>query len=239
MRIHCLQHTTYDGPAFLPAWAAGRGHGLTSVLVPAGGRLPAPRDFDALIVMGGPMSLSQEASHPWIATERTLVERTMVAGKPVLGICLGAQLMAQVLGAPVAPGPHPEIGWFPVQMTREARKSWLDGALPDTFLSFFWHEETFGIPDGTVHVARSAAYDNQGFLFGPHLALQFHLEVTPQWAEKLVARDAEQLVDHPYIQSAADILSGAAERAGQNNALMAVLLDRWIAGAHRGDTGHG
>jgi GMP synthase-like glutamine amidotransferase len=215
------------------------GHVLTPVLVPAGEPLPAPGDLDALIVMGGPMSLGQEAVHPWIGAERRLVEQTMAADKPVLGICLGAQLMAQVLGAQVAPGPHPEIGWFPVQITQETRNSWLDGALPERFRSFFWHEETFGIPAGAIHIARTPAYDNQGFVFGRHLALQFHLEVTPEWAARLVARDAAQLVEHPYIQSADDILAEADQRARQNNALMARLLERWIAGAGQGDAGHG
>ncbi len=239
MRIHCLQHAPYDGPAFLPAWAAKVGHVLTPVLVPAGEPLPAAGDFDALIVMGGPMSLSQKAAHPWIGTERRLVEQTMAADKPILGICLGAQLMAQILGAAVAPGPHPEIGWFPVQITQEARNSWLDGALPERFRSFFWHEETFGIPEGAIHIARSPAYENQGFVFGRHLALQFHLEVTPEWAARLVARDAEQLIEHPYIQSADDILAEADERARQSNALMAELLERWITGARESDAGHG
>ena len=236
MRIHCLKHADYDGPAFLPEWSAGTGHVLTQVLVPAGEPLPAPEDFDALIVMGGPMSLGQEAAHPWIGMERRLVEQTMAADKPVLGICLGAQLMAQVLGAQVAPGPHPEIGWFPVQTTQETRNSWLDGALPERFRSFFWHEETFSIPAGAIHIARSPAYDNQGFVFGRHLALQFHLEVTPEWAARLVARDAAQLVEHPFIQSADDILSEAGERAGENNRLMARLLERWTAGASGHDT---
>ena len=235
MRIHCLKHADYDGPAFLPDWAAGLGHKLTHVMVPAGEPLPDTGDFDALIVMGGPMSLGQEAVHPWIGAERRLIEQTMAADKPILGICLGAQLMAQVLGARVAPGPHPEIGWFPVQITQEARNSWLDGALPERFRSFFWHEETFGIPAGAIHIARTPAYDNQGFVFGRHLALQFHLEVTPEWAARLVARDAAQLVEHPYIQSADDILAEAGERAGQNNRLMARLLERWTAGAREHD----
>lgn len=238
MRIHCLKHADYDGPAFLPDWAARMSHVLTQVLVHAGEPLPEPADFDALIVMGGPMSLGQEAAHPWIGAERRLVERTMAADKPVLGICLGAQLMAQVLGAPVAPGPHPEIGWFPVHITGQTRHSWLDGALPERFRSFFWHEETFGIPAGAIHIARTPAYDNQGFVYGRHLALQFHLEVTPEWAAGLVARDAAQLVEHPFIQSADDILAESEERSAHNNELMAGLLERWTAGALDDDPGH-
>lgn len=236
MRIHCLQHAAFDGPAFLPTWASDRDHVFTPVLVPAGAPLPGLDDFDGLIVMGGPMSLRDERLHPWIIQERALVERTMDAGKPVFGICLGAQLMAQVLGAPVAPGPHPEIGWFAVQVTAAARNSWLNGCLPDRFHSFFWHEETFDMPTGAVQIARSAAYENQGFVWGPHLALQFHLEVTPEWAAMLVARDAAQLIEHPFIQPADDILGQSGTRARENNALMAKLLDRWAANAENGRT---
>lgn len=235
MRIHCLQHATFDGPAYLPAWASDRGHVFTPVLVPASEALPAPEDFDALIVMGGPMSLRDEILHPWIKQERKLVEQTMAAEKPVFGICLGAQLMAQILGAPVTPGPHPEIGWFPVQILAAARKSWLDGCLPGQFHSFFWHEETFDIPAGAIQIARSTAYENQGFVWGRHLALQFHLEVTPEWAAMLVARDAAQLIEHPFIQRAEDILGQSGVLARENNTMMAGLLDRWAAGSNPDD----
>lgn len=237
MRIHCLQHASFDGPAYLPLWADERAHTFTPVLVPAGEPLPATEDFDALIVMGGPMSLRDERHHPWIRQERRLLEQTIAAEKPIFGICLGAQLMARILGAPVAPGPHPEIGWFPVETLPAVRESWIDGCLPTQFKSFFWHEETFDIPAGAVQIARSEAYENQGFVWGHHLALQFHLEVTPEWAAMLVDRDAAQLVEHPFIQRADDILGQSAARAHENNVLLAGLLDRWAANAdaERGD----
>jgi len=227
MKLFCLQHADFDGPAFLPQWAARTDHTLSPVLVHTGQRLPLISNFDGLIVMGGPMSLRDEKTYPWIAAERRLIEQALLADKPVLGICLGAQLLAEVLGAPVAAGAYPEIGWFQVQTTTAARDSWMGECLPPQFETFFWHQDTFGIPRGATHIARTAAYENQGFLWGRHLALQFHLEVTPEWAAMLVARDAEQLTDHRFICSAERILDQARHLCRQNNMMMASVLDRW------------
>jgi len=235
MKLYCLQHAEFDGPAFLPQWAAKTDHTLSTVLVHAGQRLPLVSDFDGLIVMGGPMSLRDEPIYPWIADERRLIEQALLADKPVFGICLGAQLLAEVLGAPVTAGAHPEIGWFPVQTTTAARDSWPGECLPPQFETFFWHQDTFGIPQGATRIARTDAYENQGFVWERHIGLQFHLEVTPEWAAMLVARDAEQLADHRFICSADRILAQAHHQYRQNNAIMASILERWTTIGSRHD----
>ncbi|MGB5590180.1 MAG: type 1 glutamine amidotransferase [Gammaproteobacteria bacterium] len=229
IRLKCLQHAAFDGPAFLPRWAREKGHFLDPLQVAGGARLPRLADFDGLIVMGGPMSLRDERTHRWIAAECRLVEQALNADKPVFGICLGAQMLAHVLGAPVSAGSHPEIGWFPVRLTEAAAESWPGASLPTEFISFFWHQDTFGIPDGAIHIASTDAYENQGFVWGPHAALQFHLEVTPEWAAMLVARDADQLNEHRFVQSAETILIRTEQLSRHNNAIMSNILDRWIA----------
>lgn len=175
------------------------------------------------------MSAWDDARHPWLTEEKRLIEGVLRAGKPVLGICLGAQLLADVLGARTYPGPHMEAGWCEVQATAEARRHPVADSLPERFDTFLWHGDTFDLPAGALRIARSAAFDNQGFLSGRALALQFHLEIRPDWVQRLVARDADQLIEGPFSQTAASVLSRAPAIYQLNNALMDRLLDRWFA----------
>ena len=227
MRIHCLQHVEYRDRAYLPEWAAATGVDWNAVVVPEEG-LPAPGDFDALVIMGGPMSVWQEPVHPWLALEKRLLRQVLEADKPVLGICLGAQLLAEVLGGRVYPGEHKEIGWFEARATTESDATVLAGVLPDAFETFFWHGDTFDLPQGATPVAASAAFPNQAFCYGRAVGLQFHLEVTPQWVRRLAERDADELVPAPFIQPASEILGRPDTAYTTNNALMSRLLARLL-----------
>lgn len=229
MRIHCLQHVPFSGRAYLPEWAAARGHDWSPTLVPQAARLPPIEAMDALIIMGGPMSLRDPERHPWLADERRLMAAALKSHIPVLGICLGAQILADILGATVRYGGHSEIGWYPIDVNPELDTTWLDGVLPDELESFFWHEDTFDLPAGAIRLASTQAFRNQGFVHGRHLALQFHLEVTPEWAAHLANRDAEQLVEAEFVQSAATILARPDRLYRKNNDAMQKLLDRWLA----------
>ena len=228
MRIHCLQHVPWHGRAFLPLWAAAAGHDWEVTLVPEADRLPAPESFDALVIMGGPMSLREQAKYPWLVAEQRLLESVLERGQPFLGICLGAQLLAAVHGAPVRRGRHSEIGWYPLALTAEHRDTWLGDALPEGLETFFWHDDVFETPADAVRIAGTEASPHQAFVTGSALALQFHLEVTPEWAAHLARRDAVQLVPSRYVQSATDILGRPASSYEQNNAVMATLLERWL-----------
>jgi GMP synthase-like glutamine amidotransferase len=228
MRIHCLQHVPWHGRAFLPLWAAAAGHDWEVTLVPEADRLPAPESFDALVIMGGPMSLREQAKHPWLVAEQRLLESVLERGQPFLGICLGAQLLAAVHGAPVRRGRHSEIGWYPLALTAEHRDTWLGDALPEGLETFFWHDDVFETPADAVRIAGTEASPDQAFVTGSALGLQFHLEVTPEWAAHLARRDAEQLVPNRYVQSATDILGRPASSYEQNNAVMATVLERWL-----------
>lgn len=231
MRIQCLQHVPFTGRAYLPEWAAARGHQWTPILVPQAAKLPPIECMDALIVMGGPMTLREPATHPWLAEERKLMAAAMDTGVPVLGICLGAQMLAEILGAPVRHGGCSEIGWYRVKTNPALDETWLSGVLPSELESFFWHEDTFDLPADAVRVGATEAFRNQGFVYGPHLALQFHLEVTPEWATHLARRDADQLVAAEFVQTAAAILSRPESLYRENNAVMERLLDKWLAAA--------
>lgn len=228
MKIHCLLHTENPGHTFFPEWAALHDHAWQSTVVPAVPVLPSPQDTDCVIVLGGPMSAWEDQRYPWLRQEKQFVEAFIETGKPLLGVCLGAQILADVLGARTYPGPHKEIGWHSAEAAPEGRETWVGDLLPDRFETFFWHGDTFELPDGAVRIAGSAAFRNQGFVWNQVLALQFHLEVKPEWVQMLVRRDAQELRPAAYVQSAETVLSKPGTLYRQNNLLMSRLLNHWL-----------
>jgi GMP synthase-like glutamine amidotransferase len=235
MRIHALQHVPFEPPGSIEAWARRAGHALATTHLYRGELFPALEDPDLLVVLGGPMSVHDEARYPWLVDEKRLIERTIAAGRRVLGICLGAQLIAQVLGARVYANDEKKIGWFAVEATKAARTAPAFEDFARRLLAFHWHGETFDIPAGAVHVARSAACAHQAFAFGERVAaLQFHLETTPAGARALIAHGIDELVAGRHIQQPLAML-GYPERFAAINVAMHALLDR-LTGVTRGET---
>jgi GMP synthase (glutamine-hydrolysing) len=162
--------------------------------------------------MGGPMSVHDERAYPWLIEEKKLIERAVRAGKRVLGVCLGAQLLAEVLGAGVYRNRHKEIGWFPVHLTRQATSASLWADFPEMFPAFHWHGETFEIPAGALHLAKSEACENQAFEFGGRvLGVQFHLEVTPASVRALIENCRADIARGRYQQSPKQMLASRKE----------------------------
>lgn len=223
MRIHCLQHVPFETPAAIADWAARRRHRLDCTLMRQGIQLPRLAEVDMLVLMGGPMSVNDDDALPWLADEKQYLRRAIHSGKRVLGVCLGAQMIAQALGAPVTRNLHREIGWFPLQ--RERGLAPMHAALlPASLDAFHWHGETFGLPPGAVRLASSAACLNQVFCAGDRiLGLQCHLEVTPVVAGDLVRHCGDELVPAPYVQTAAELLAKPQRFAAANNALDRLL----------------
>ncbi len=208
MKIHWLQHVAFEGLGSIADWAAQNGCPVTGSRIFAGDALPPVADFDMLIVMGGPMSINDEVAHPWLVGEKRYVDQAMAAGKMVLGICLGAQIIASAAGARIYANEHREIGWFPVEKTHDAQDAAVGRLLADRAEVFHWHGETFDLPDGAVHLARSKGCDHQAFSLGDSIiGLQYHLETTPQSAKALIQHCRHELVDAPYVQSESEITS--------------------------------
>lgn len=227
LRIRCFQHVPFEGPAYVKDWAEANGHLFSTSLLYERTALPSLDELDFLVVMGGPMGVNDEVEHPWLVPEKAFIRRCIEAGKPVLGICLGAQLMASAMGAPVVPNCRKEIGWFPLQKTESGRKSaFLDGLQTDVPV-FHWHGDTFGIPGGAKHLLRSEACVNQAFLIGERaLALQFHLEMTPSSLQALVQScGSELLSDEPFVQRANEILEQC-ELLEANNRQLAAWMEK-------------
>jgi GMP synthase (glutamine-hydrolysing) len=227
MNLHYLQHVPFEGPGTIENWVRNSGHSLGATHFYRGDSLPGIDAVDLLVVMGGPMNIYEEADYPWLADEKRFIERAIAAGRRVLGICLGAQLIADVLGARVYANADKEIGWFPVEKTESAPE--LFSFFSQRVEVFHWHGDTFDIPVGAVHAARSAGCANQSFVYDERvIGLQFHLETTPHSARQLIAHGASDLVEGRYIQTPQAMLADPG-RFDTVNRLMQDLLDRLIA----------
>lgn len=185
-----LQHVAWEGPGLIAAEAHARELPMEVRRLDCGDAIPAVADLAGLIVMGGPMGVHDTPSYPHLAAEQQLLRASVEAGLPVLGICLGAQLLAAALGARVEKGPAAEIGVGEVSLTAEGLRDAVLGGAGATLAVIHWHEDTFELPPGATHLARSCLYANQAFRVGRRAyAFQFHVEVdrslAAAWAPRL------------------------------------------------------
>ncbi len=225
-RIHYFQHVPFENLGAIENWAADRGHAVSATRYYLGQSPPSIEALDWLIVMGGPMGVDDHDVYPWLAAEKQAIEKALAAGKVVLGICLGAQLIAQVLGAKVEPNAYKEIGWLTIYFTEDCRNHPLAHGFPDKWHTFHWHGDTFDLPEGACRLASSQACYNQGFIYQDRVVgLQFHLEVTRPGAEALVHHCAVDLENtSSFVQSPSQILDANAP-FDENISLMDGLLN--------------
>ncbi|MBE9013449.1 type 1 glutamine amidotransferase, partial [Pseudanabaenaceae cyanobacterium LEGE 13415] len=193
MRVHYLQHVPFEGLGSIATWMTKQNHLLSCIRLYANDPLPAVDDFDWLIVLGGPMNIDEEEQYPWLIVEKQLIKQAIEQKKIVLGICLGAQLIADALGAKVYAGQHKEIGWFPIRTTEAVQQSHALGFLPAQLTVFHWHGDTFELPEKATRLAYSEACLNQAFLYNEKvLGLQFHLEMNRQSVQQIIENCASE-----------------------------------------------
>ncbi len=225
MDVHVLQHVPFEGLGSIASWLADRQAAVSFTRFYEASTLPAIGGTDLVIVLGGPMGVHDEDRYPWLAEEKRFVRQCIDTGVAVLGICLGAQIIASVLGARVYANAEKEIGWFPIDFLPIAAAGDIFTGFPDHIEVFHWHGDTFDLPDCAGHIARSAACAHQAFVFRERVVgLQFHLETTALSAGQLLAHCAEEIVPGPFIQTAPALIADSRKFAGIN-ALMHLLLD--------------
>jgi GMP synthase (glutamine-hydrolysing) len=225
MNLCVLQHAAFEGPGEIAAWAARHDHPVSVHHLYRGDPLPRFDAFDLLVVMGGEMNIYQYRDWPWLKPERDLIQSALAQGKRVLGICLGAQLIADALGARVFQNAEHELGWLPVTWTPEGIAEYLGLLEVPTVLH--WHGDTFTLPEGATRLASSEACAEQGFFIpGKCLALQFHMEVDPPLVKQFVDGQREWPTG-PYVQTPEAILSEADSYCDQNRKLLHGMLDRF------------
>jgi GMP synthase (glutamine-hydrolysing) len=207
LRIHYFQHVAYEGLGSIEEWISKSGHSLATTKFFDNEKLPGISDFDWLIVMGGPMSVNDENQYPWLAAEKKYIREAINAGKIVLGICLGSQLVSAALGAKVYKNSEKEIGWFDIEPTCFA-KSGAVQFLPEVRTKVFhWHGDTFDIPVNATHLAYSKACRNQAYLYKDKvLALQFHIEPTAEMIRNWIKSAGDNLTTGNFVQSEKVIL---------------------------------
>ncbi|NLW80803.1 MAG: type 1 glutamine amidotransferase [Desulfovibrionales bacterium] len=222
MKVHVLQHVAFEGIGSMEGWLKRRAATVTHTRFFTSPALPANPEFDLVIAMGGPMSVHDEAEFPWLAEEKRFLRAAMERQVPVLGVCLGAQLIASALEARVCQGREKEIGWFDVEGQPAADAF----CFPERIKVFHWHGETFDLPPGAQHLARSAACFNQAFAYRRNvLGLQFHLEATPASIEAMIAHCGRELIPAPFVQGREEIQSATAQDFQRINTLMEDVLD--------------
>ena len=240
LRIHALFHVDFEELSFIKQWANSNNHVISYTRFYNNESLPEQDSFDWLILMGGPMSIHDEEDFPWLVAEKTFIKHSIDNGKTVFGVCLGAQLIADCLGATVQPSGVKEIGWLPIQLTAEGQQHPLLQGLPrQAFTVFHWHGDGFDCPQAATAIATSDAWANQGFIYQTPLhkkratwviGWQCHFEVTQESMIDMVTHghdeiQREQCLYPKSVQAADDIIELGSIHIENNNAWLSSMLD--------------
>lgn len=223
MHAHFLQHVPFEGLGNIEPWLRANGYEIIATQFYKSAQLPDPEKIDLLIIMGGPMSVNDEDKFPWLVSEKSFIRDCIEAGKPVLGICLGSQLIANAMGARVYRNNEKEIGWFPVQGMEPDDP--MTFRFPLTFDVFHWHGDTFDLPVGAIRLASSEATKNQAFQIGKSvIGIQFHPESTPSLLQEMVMHGQKDLIRSRYVQSGEEILGVRPQQYQVISSLMGEVL---------------
>ena len=227
MKIHLLEHDPIDlTNTNMTAWAQKRGYSLTHTYVCNNEKLPSIDDFDWLMIMGGSPHAWEENIHSWLAPEKEFIAEALDRNKIMLGVCFGAQLLAEALGGDVFSNEYQEIGWYDVQLTSEGRDSFLFKNIPERFTTFHWHSDHFSLPPDCNRLAYSKPSANQAYTCEgrPLVGLQFHPEYTLELVKYFAHEWSKEWKKAQYV-AGKDAVLAQTEKLSDTYWLMAKLLD--------------
>jgi len=239
MRLHFLEHDPIDfSRTNITAWAGTRGYQVDRTYLCNEEKLPCGDDFDWLMVMGGSQHAWEEDRYPWLRAEKRFIANTVREGKIVIGICFGAQLLAEVLGARVFHSKHAEIGWYEVSLTAEGKEAFLFRNIQENFKTFHWHSDHFSLPPGCTRLAFSEPTLNQAFICTerPVVGMQFHPEYTTELVASFACDVGDEWVKGPFVADKETVLKQT-QKIPDTYGLMATLLDNIACEFGKSSTG--
>ena len=223
MRVHILQHVPFEGIGGMGSWLDSRDAVLGYTRFYESAKLPDVRGLDLVIIMGGPMNVLDERAHPWLMAEKMFVREAIDRGVAVLGVCLGAQIIADVMNARIFPNEFKEVGRLPIEAIKGSEDKFV---FPERMMAFHWHGDTFDLPDGALHLARSEGCENQAFQLGKNvIGFQFYLETTMETTELMIENCPDDFANGRYVQSVDAMRKATAVNANLANRLVFAILD--------------
>lgn len=223
MRIHFIQHMPFEYPGTIADWANEKNYPAAYTKIFEDANFPSIDSFDMLVIMGGVMGVYEENKYEWMKAEKKFIRKSIEENKKVLGICLGAQFIAEALDAKIFPHTQKEIGWFEVEKI-SAHK--LTEKLPQSFKTFHWHGDTFTLPENAIHLFKTNACVQQGFVYNNHVAgLQFHMEVKEDLLNGMAENERSELIKADYVQTEDEIKKLATEHIREQKKFMYNFLD--------------
>lgn len=222
MHIHFIQHMPFEHPASIADWAAEKNHATTYTKVFEEPVFPPIESFDMLVIMG----VYEEEKYAWMPAEKAFIKSAIKAKKKVFGVCLGAQFIAEALGAKVFPHTVKEIGWFKVEKVTPHK---VTQQLPKAFITFHWHGDTFDLPENAIHLFKTEGCLQQGFVYHDHVAaLQFHMEVKEDLLNGMTENERAELIKDTYVQTEEEVKSIMPQYIKLQKKFMYDFLDTFI-----------
>lgn len=227
MHIHFIQHMPFENPGTIADWAKEKNYTTSYTKIFEDADFPSSDSFDILVVMGGVMGVYEDDKYEWMKTEKTFIKKSIEANKKVLGVCLGAQFIAEALGAKVFAHTKKEIGWFEVEKVASHK---LTENMAQLFTTFHWHGDTFTLPGKATQLFKTQACEQQGFVYNNHVAgLQFHMEVKEDLLNGMTENERAELIKAEYVQTEDEIKNLAPKYISQQKKFMYDFLEAFIA----------